>query len=213
MKLRETGFTLLEMLVSIAVGALLFASLGQILVTVQDGWARSNEIDGRIADRQMLLTVLSRAIASALPASGLHPAEAFRGTPSGFEFVSLPPQAASGIGPVRVRVIVDPEGDGTQRLALHIEPRAGSRAVQASAPLNARWVLAQGLRSVHITYLAQATNQAHAQWEDPRALPGLVEIVGEYDDLRAPLLFAARPRVDVPGDCAIDWTSLACRAS
>ena len=214
MRRQVAGFTLIEVLVSIAIGALLLASLGQLLVTVREGWERSNEIDVRLEGRQMLLAVLSRAIASALPSAALQPHEAFQGTPTGFDFVSLPPQAASGLGPVRVRLSVEPESGGTQRLALSIGARTPAQPSRVSGPLNERRVLARGLRRVVITYTARGTNQALVQWGDPLSLPALVEIVAAYeDDRRAPLSFAARPRVDVHGGCTIDWTSLACRAS
>lgn len=214
MRRQEAGFTLIEVLVSIAIGALLLASLGQILVTVREGWERSSELDERLEGRQILLSVVSRAIASALPAAALQPTEAFQGTSTGFAFVSLPPQAASGLGPVRVRLSVEPERGGTQRLALTIDARDAVQPSRAGGPLRERWVLAQGLRRAVITYTPRGTNQPLTQWGDPLSLPALVEIIAEYDDeRRAPLVFAARPRVDLPGGCAIDWTSLACRNS
>jgi prepilin-type N-terminal cleavage/methylation domain-containing protein len=210
---KQSGFTLLEVLVALATAALLAVAMNRVLDQSVQGAERAARIESE-AERQRLLLGVARLIASALPAPAGQAALAWRGSPQDCEFVAVPPQAATAAGPLRVRLASEPDGEGL-RLVLTLKPLHDGAAV---VPALGRWVLAEGLRTLSFSYHPEAvgTTQAPAaalqRWADTGTLPVLFEVRGEPLARGAPVLhLAARPRVRLAMNCELDSVSAACR--
>lgn len=208
----ERGFSLIEVLISIAVGALLLASLSQILITVREGWERSTASDQALGVETLAHEAIIRTLKAGIAAGPNQREGGLRGTDTGLDMVVMPPQSAVGLGRLKARLATERQADGSFNLVLSIRPLTSSSTTPA--PLRERWILLQGLESLRFEYSGPLDKQPRNHWEDLAVAPELVELHGVYKSRdKQPFWVAVRPRSVVPGECILDWTSLTCRTS
>jgi prepilin-type N-terminal cleavage/methylation domain-containing protein len=220
-RLRRHGFTLLELLVALAVSGLLLAVLSQTLGSLQLAVHRALSVDANGDElergRQMLATLL----AAALPAAAEDVAAGFVGRSDRADFVASPPDALSRLGPLRVRLLVAPAG--RNQLGLFAELRT-ARSGGTAAPALQRDLLIGGLQWAQLAYSAgaagvtgsvggaSATMAFQDQWVEPGRLPALVQVrwrLADEDGERQPVTVAIRRNLS--GGCRFDPISLTCR--
>ena len=110
------GYTLLELVIALALGAGLLILLSQAVYTLE-------EVRGHVAQDVVEAHRMeqARAVLDLLLHSALVPSEdrpeiaALRGEPEVIEFVAAPPRALEATGLVEVRVTIEPEGAGPLR--------------------------------------------------------------------------------------------------
>lgn len=206
----EFGFSLIEVLISIAVGALLVASLSQILITVREGWERSTASDQALGVETLAHEAIIRTLKAGIAAGPNQQEGGLRGTDKGLEMVVMPPQSAVAMGRLKATLATERQADGSINLVLSIKPLTSS----SGTPLRERWILLQGLESVRFEYSGPLDKQPKNHWEELAVAPELVELYGVYKSRdKQPFWIAVRPRSVVPGECVLDWTSLTCRTS
>jgi len=209
----KRGFTLIEVLVSIAVGSLLLALLSQVLITVREGWERSMEFDQELVAEALAREAITRTLKAGVSTGANNGGGGLRGTETELELVVMPPQSALALGRLQVRLVAERQADGSYKLVLALKPLAqGTGATPRS--LRERWVLLEGLKSLRFEYSGPPDEQPKSHWGELAVAPDLVALHGVYKDhARKPFWIAVRPRMAVPAECLLDWTSLTCRAS
>lgn len=207
------GFSLIEVLIAIAVGALLLASLSQILITFREGWERSTASDQELDMETRAQVAITRTLKAGIAAGANQTEGGLRGSETAVDIVVMPPQSAFTLGRMKARLATELQVDGSFNLVLTIKPNSPSSGA-ATAPLRDQWILLQGLESLRFKYFGPLDGQPKNNWEKPAVAPELVELHGVYKNReKQPFWLVVRPRSIVPGDCILDWTSLTCRTS
>ena len=194
----QRGFTLLELLISVALLALLTTFLfeGLRLVTQHLG-PETNRLDraSRIAVAQNFLRA---QLADARPvlesASGWKSVE-FDGRPDGVDFVSVAPESVSGAGLQALSVVFDNGTDARGGGLLLRWRRHEGTSPTVVSDVRDSWLL-DHVRSAEFAYFGVASpNQPpawHATWQDMAYLPSLVRLSLEFSDAqRMPELVVA----------------------
>jgi general secretion pathway protein J len=117
--MQRNGFTLLELLVALAVFGLLLAGLAQGTQYGLRAWQSQMRIAGRSEDLDAVERALRQMIAMMDPGDSLAP-PLFDGSRDGMEFVTVLPDAAAGL-PVR-RIEAGLVVDSSHRLVLRWRP-------------------------------------------------------------------------------------------
>lgn len=175
----DSGFSLVEMIVSLAVLALIMAMMPGSLRLAQRAWSDISQIE-KANTRASARGFIEQRLAEAMPIlvadnSGARHL-AFSGEPLRLAFVA--PSAAG------------PAGGGLYRLTLTVEktPKATAllldlapvQATAAPSPSDERRVLLDGVDGLHFRYFGRPSEVSERQWLDvwPDAdhLPELVEI-------------------------------------
>ncbi|MES2161407.1 MAG: prepilin-type N-terminal cleavage/methylation domain-containing protein [Pseudomonadota bacterium] len=203
---RQRGMSLVELLVAMALAALLMLLLNSVLSGVKDGWLRARAA-ARGNDQQLVaLQLLRGALAGALPPDPHDARTRLQGGAQQLEWLAAPPQALAASGPLRLRLELQEQADGAKALMLSAAadaPRA------APAPLR----LVTGLASASFAYAAEADDSAPApSWTAPAVLPRLIWITLVFMDKNVPpLRLAIAPRRSLAARCQLDLISLNCR--
>jgi general secretion pathway protein J len=194
----EAGFTLIEVLVSLVLLALLLALLAGGLRYARSTWEAAARLD-QLAGADMAETFLRARLAEAMPLYEQRKAGTvralFRGDADSMSFVAPAPngpagtglyrytlEAAAGAGPGR--------GSGRRALVVMLMPHLPSLNDSALEPPSGRaadrYELMGNIRSVSFRYFGRGdlrTQPAwHAAWPRADALPSLVEIAIGRDD-------------------------------
>lgn len=184
----ERGFTLLELLISIALLALLTALLfdGLHLVTQHLG-PQSDQLEraSRIAVAQNFLRA---QLADARPvlnaASGWRSLE-FDGRPDGIDFVSVAPESVSGAGLQALSILYE-RGTSTRGGDVLLRWRRYEGHSPTVAPDARNSLLLDHVRSAEFAYFGVASPNEppdwHAAWHDMTYLPELVRLSLEFAD-------------------------------
>lgn len=203
------GYTLLEVLVALAVSGMLLGLLSQTLgglqLALRSAMASDASAEGMTAGRRMVTHLL----AEALPPVAGDDAYAFQGRSDSVEFVTTPPAAFAFLGPLRMRLFVAPIGTG--QMGLYAEARAA--AGTSTAPAIRRTLLVGGLQWARLAYAADPSTPPMDRWSDPSGhLPALVQLRWRFTADAAehePLVVA--PRRTLTSGCRFDPVSLTCR--
>lgn len=215
------GFTLLELLVALAVSGLLLAVLSQTLGSLQMAVHRALRADASGDELERGRQVLALLLAAALPPAAGDTAAGFVGRSDRVEFTATPPEAMSRLGPLRLHLLVAPAG--RNELGLFAEWRPASSGEMAAAVLR-RDMLIGGLQWAQLAYAGGAAGATEAagmagsskvlrdHWLEPDRLPALVQVrwrlAGEEVE-RQPVTVAIRR--NLAGGCRFDPISLTCR--
>jgi len=210
------GMSLIELLVAMAVGALLMVLLNSVLSSTQSGWRRAKvsaaASDEHLAGAQFLFA----SISAALPPDPLDQNTWFHGTPDLIEFLAVPPAADAFRGPVIVRLYSKLMENG--RKTLVVEMGAPGQKVlgqvgQGEHSTDAM-TLFNGLESAKFEFFEQRSGllQEVPSWNDQAKLPKLIRIdISFLDKNLRPMRLAISPRRTVSGRCIFDLISLGCR--
>ena len=217
----QDGFTLLELLISLAVSGLLLAILSQTLGTLQIAARRAMQADNAGNDMERARQVVASLLSAALPPSAGDDGNRFAGQPDAAEFTAAPPNALRRLGPLRMRLMIAPTG--TDQLGLFAEFRPASGRITSTADVQ-RDLLIGGLQWAQMAYSAGAASAVVAatsgptelqnRWTDPGRLPALVQVrwklTGEVAESQPVIVAIRRTLAD---GCRFDPISLTCRGS
>ena len=166
----RNGFTLLEVLVALAVFGLLLAGLTQGVQYRLRAWQSQAAIGGRIGDQDAVDRALRRMIEVMDPGDGTDAAPVSAG-PGRLEFITTLPNGV-GIDPPRrieAALLVDP----AHRLVLRWRPYLHARRLRPSPP-PVETVLLEGVSQLDLSFWRQAGGWI-GSWRSPD-LPALVRV-------------------------------------
>lgn len=209
----QSGFTLLEVLVSMAAGALLIGTLSQVLITIRDGWRLASRIDRQWAEEATAVRLVSRLLRASLPPERGGFGARFKGDGDTVEFTSIPSQSAFSSGRMDGRLYLESRQNGSLALLLDLVPRPASPVSPVSEKLvRTNWVVLEDLEKVEFSYFAGSSGRASRSWNDAEKLPDVIQLHADFvDKTRPSLRMAIRLHQTLSGSCVIEWTSLACR--
>lgn len=203
------GFTLLELLVALALSALLLALLSQAIGSLR---VRSNAASqGAVAmqaqgDGEQALSLL---IAGAVPSVSPGGTSTFVGTARSMEFLAAPPQALAAQGLLQVRLTVEPTTASQVGIYAETAPKSAG-----SLQPDRRLVVA-GLASARFEYAARADTDMRSDWPAGGRPPALVRLHfdsgGPGEPRRGELVVAVRRQQT--GGCRVDPISMNCRTN
>jgi general secretion pathway protein J len=170
---RDAGFTLLEVLVALALSALVGMILLQGVRLAAFGLDRHSQAAERLDTRQALDDLLRRTLGAAVliprPAGGI-----FVGKPDALEFLAVSEDSGAGLYHIALGL------DAARGLVLRRR-----LAMPAGNPREVASVLATGLRAWRLAYFgadaANATPTWHDGWQQLNILPLMVRVTLDRD--------------------------------
>lgn len=213
---KQSGFTLVELLVALTLLALISVMLVGTLRFAHTAWERADAATDRLQRTELAMNVMRRLLQQAYPlaVAGVNRphAVAFSGNADGVLFLA-PPAAVLSLGGLQLNWL-SIEHDGTDaRLVLRWRPfdRASETwPPQTSAGDFAEVVLADHVEGARLAYFApdpdapQTPPWWHSDWNDAAQLPDLVRLsgAGTLPDLVAALRIggsAGLVQLSIPG--------------
>lgn len=185
MSRRDRGFTLIEVLVALALTALVSLILLHGIRLAAAGLDRHTRAAERLDARQSLDTLLRRTLGSAISEPRIA-GGTFAGRPDAVAFLG----------------IAEDGGPGLYRIDLALDPRRRDRALilrrrlatPAGDPREATSVVATGVRTFRLAYFGadggDATPGWHDSWQQLAILPSMVRVIldSDRDAPRPPLI-------------------------
>ncbi|WGS88633.1 prepilin-type N-terminal cleavage/methylation domain-containing protein [Methylomonas sp. UP202] len=208
-----SGFTLLELLIALAAGALLIAAVSDLLISIKDGWTRAARIEQQWREETSSQQLISRVLEAAIPPEhpnfqGVH----FKGMENSIEFSTVPSQSAFASGRVEGRLFLAPNSNGLFTLELRLGAPVFNQP--AKKPSGQNWTLLKDIETVEFFYFSKGSRQGSKLWVNMDKLPELIKLhVIFADKARLPFWIIAHPYQTVSGNCLLDQTSFVCRAS
>jgi general secretion pathway protein J len=195
----EAGFTLMEMLVSMVLLALVLALLPGAFRLARGTWDATARLE-RESGLERTRTLLTARLAEAIPLFDQAEAGlvgiAFEGTADRLRFVAPTPNGPAGGGLYRFEIGKSPDEDGAGRpsaLLASVAPYARSADGARDSAAPERHVLIDGVTSVTFRYWGRRALREPPAWHDawPRkdALPDLVEMTIAAREAATPVRF------------------------
>lgn len=209
---RARGFSLIELLVALAIGVLLIGILGNLLGEVIGTTRRALSESGDSEEGVLATRTIALLLKSAMPPSIKDGRVGLVGTKNEVEFDVSPPESLEPFGILRLRLYIDKETSGGSSLFLDARPAAGNgtkRALEIK-----RYRLCRNVATLAFQYLGQVdgATREFGSWSNQERLPALVSVGITRSNDVSPTLIAVAPRRDVDGNCRIDSVSLRCRS-
>src|SRR5262245_1051817 len=188
--LPETGFTLIEVLVSLTLLALLLSLLAGGLRYARSTWDATARLD-QLADADMAETFLRARLAEAMPLYEQQKAGTvralFHGTGDTMSFVAPAPNGPAGTGLYRYTLEAGGgTGRGRRTLVVKLVPHLPWISDSALERPPEQYDLMRNIRSVSFRYFGRGELRGepawHAVWPRTDAMPNLVEIAITRDD-------------------------------
>lgn len=181
MRRRDSGFTLIELVVALALAGLVSLLLLQGLRLTVSGTARLSLHADRLDDRTSVALLLRRALETAASGYGIARG-GFTGTPDRLSFVTLAEDGGAGF----YRVELALAGSGPRQELVLTRRLAGPFGVK----LRQRSVLARHVGAFQLAYFGATEPSAaprwHRRWQNLGDPPLLVRIVLDADGAAPP---------------------------
>jgi general secretion pathway protein J len=176
---RQRGFTLIEMVVALALLGVMMLMLYSGLTFGLRGWDAADANGRRTADRQVAANFLRRELEELFPMRFKDPLTlkfAFEGKADTLRFASARPAGISAMGLSLVGIAVEDAGDGSRRHDLVMRRAMPDDAAKDFGPLDRaeRTVLFEGVDRVSFQYYGSENDFTDPAWVDSWEFPGRV---------------------------------------
>lgn len=205
----EAGFTLLELLIAMAIGGGLIYLISDVLTLVQRGSERSREVANQLLIDQRAIALVRNAIANLVPPVDADERYKIVATESRFEFATSPVDAQSQWGSINARIVIEAPVDG--KVAITYE-HGGGQVGKLHASPRARVVLFKDLTSASLQYLYRSHLGLRGEPSMPGQSPELVTLAWASDESpKRVQSISMRPRLNAGANCQLDLQSARCR--
>jgi general secretion pathway protein J len=179
MRRAEAGFTLIEMVVAMALLAAMMLLLYQGLTFGLRGWDAADANGRRTADRRIAENFLRREVREIFPMRFKDPMTlrfAFDGKADSLRFASARPAGISALGLSLVGITLEDAGDGKRTRNLVMRRAMPDDEAKDFGPLDKaeRIVLFEGVDRVAFQYFGSENDFADPAWVDAWEFPGRV---------------------------------------
>jgi general secretion pathway protein J len=176
---RERGFTLIEMVVALALLGAMMLMLYSGLTFGLRGWDAADTNGRRTADRQVAANFLRRELEELFPMRFKDPLTlkfAFEGKADTLRFTSARPAGISAMGLSLVGIAVEDSGDGARRHDLVMRRAMPDDDAKDFGPLDKaeRTVLFEGVDRVSFQYYGSENDFTDPAWVDSWEFPGRI---------------------------------------
>lgn len=211
----EAGFTLVELLISMTLLALISVGLYESLRLGLHAWERGSSLAKDTDDIRTVQSTLRRAIADAYPywivQNATHANVDFEGRPDRIRLLAPAPRSLGHAGFARYEISALPE-NGNYSLEISA---AHELAAESARPLREK--LINHLTSIEFTYFGSGPDDDeakwHGSWTNRRTLPRLVRVRASFpsgDTRQWPEMVIA-PRITGDANCVYDALTKYCR--
>ncbi|WP_316233736.1 prepilin-type N-terminal cleavage/methylation domain-containing protein [Bradyrhizobium sp. SZCCHNPS2010] len=212
----EAGFTLVEMIVALAVfsllSVLLFHNVKFGVQAWRSGSARADELQRSVVTQELLRRLLGNAYPLIIKQEALQPRIDFEGGSEAVEFLSEAPVVSGGAGRYRFKLFVDRTRQQTD-LVMTAAPELASAQDNSAS----RTLLVSDIDHAELAYFGAPSPGAPGRWNDSwekqSDVPSLVRLRVSFhaSDPRTwpDLVVALRVRADV--SCVYDPITARCR--
>lgn len=195
----EDGFTLIEVLVSLVLLALVLGLLSGVVGFARGTWEASARLDresGYDVAGNFLRARLGEAIPMFEPTEAGAVRVAFKGTGESLSFVAASPNGPAGAGLYRFSLEGSAGAGGRKALLVKVAPYQPRETGDARAETH---VLAENVKSVSFRYFGRKERRAAPIWDDAwtrnDAVPDLVEMTISHDDRKTPSVLLVELRL------------------
>jgi general secretion pathway protein J len=176
---RQPGFTLIEMVVALALLGAMMLMLYSGLTFGLRGWDAADANGRRTADRQVAANFLRRELEELFPMRFKDPMTlrfAFEGKADTLRFASARPAGISALGLSLVGIAVEDAADGSRRRDLVMRRAMPDDEAKDFGPLDKaeRSVLFEGVERVSFQYYGSENDFTDPAWVDSWEFPGRV---------------------------------------
>lgn len=211
----EAGFTLVELLVALALfsllATLLFGSVRFGLAAWQRGSARAEHVEHSMIAQDLLRRMIGNIYPMLVADSAARPRIDFEGTRDAISFLGNAPVAAMGGGRFRFTLSVERRQDRTDLVMSAMPELARPQA----SPMTTKSLLLSDIERAEFAYFGESARERDTQWRDSWVqrsdMPRLVRIRVAFRDARVwPELLIA-PRINADVNCIYDLVTKRCR--
>lgn len=191
--MRNAGFTLVEVLVTLVVGGLLLAALTSVVGGLAQDLKKTGTVNG-FTQLEAVTPTLRMLIENAIPTDEASPVE-----PDELQLTVPPPQALGPIGPLNMDLMVrrSKKGEG---LFVAFDTTAPNADLPVA--VRQRQLLVDGFSSIEIA--------SEPGISATKRLPRLIRITFANRG-QDPITLTFQPRITSTGTCRFDPISMACR--
>lgn len=202
--MRSQGFTLVEVIVSLTLVALIMLALVSALASFGDSGSRLEQRALKSDDLKLVHGLLRQSLSAAAPHQHVRASDQvatvwLKGERAGMEWLGLMPARHGAGGLYHMRLRVDRSFD-QDVLFLDYHPYLGAQHVLDWSQAVSHQLMA-GQLEVEFAYMRAGASEWLATWEDPVVLPGYVRFSVTRDGDRWPdlivRLLAAEKGVDI----------------
>ena len=205
----ESGFTLLEILIAMAVGLVLLTLLSQSLSLVQSGFGRVKNAQYGLSDEIAAIRILEQAIIDLQPPIKAESTTTLVTETDRFEFDTLPVQSSRHLGRLRGTLSVEHDAAGLMVLVLDLKPATYPTSENIDREPH---VLLRDLADVSFAYRYRGEHGLIDRPANAADIPVLVMLdwlpASAPGDRRSLVM---RPRLSIPGGCYVDQVGATCR--
>ena len=208
----ETGFTVVELLVALALfAALSVVALGALQIGIRS-WTRSVEHSDRMDEAELTYGLLQKLLATAYPhylSIGQRPRTDFTGTTNSLSFLASGPAVLSRSGRWRFTLSVADKG-GQSGMTMTARPEL---AVQGNGTIER--ALLTNANSISFAYFGSTKGSRgpnwHNQWLDEPTLPQLIRLRVQKSNAEPRTDLIIAPRIEADVGCAYDPLTRRCQ--
>ncbi|MXS80728.1 general secretion pathway protein J [Nitrosomonas eutropha] len=207
----EEGFTLLELLIAMIIGAGLVYLTSEVFSLIQRGVEQSRQVADQVMTEQRAITVVREALSNLIPPVISDKRYRIVATESIFEFVTVPVDSRSQWGSMNTRIIVEPSAGG--KFMFVFEQWQSGAGALLTIP-KSRLILFKDLKSASLQYLYLTSRGLHTEPAEPEQHPELVTLRWTRADSVGQTgaeSLSVRTRIDAGANCQLDLQSLSCR--
>lgn len=206
------GFSLLELLVALAIGALLLGILGNALGGIMATTRTTLVENGEQEERMTSTRVIRDILINALPPNPADLSRPFVGSRDEMVFSATPPESLLPFGALRVRLYLDREASSAASLLMDVTSAAGPGKDRSLELRRQRLYRDVASVSIHYSDSRNADAQNQDSWRDTKRLPSLISLAITRTGGKQPITITAMPRRNLSGYCRFDPISLECRS-
>lgn len=206
----EKGFTLLELLIAMIIGAGLIYLTSEVFSLIQRGVEQSRQVSDQVMTEQRAITVAREALSNLIPPVTSDKRYRIVATETVFEFAAIPVDGRSQLGAMNTRISIEPSTD--EKLMIVFEQWPLGTSLSSTIP-QSRLILFKNLTSASLQYLYHTPHGLRPQPAEFENHPELVTLhwaKAGYVGQTGVGSLSVRTRLDAGANCQLDLQSLSC---